>query len=772
MKNWKSYLEARRELAQAYTNTLSGVPQDPTHHPEGDALIHTKLVRRAIPRAIQELKMLQASPNFGTALGSINFDCSPAELELLALSAWLHDIGKSTATTIGGQPWQTPGATGKIQAIGHESPQHYQPQLEKLKDIAPPETVNLYLQNKDLINFVIEHHMDFTSGMGFSKGFVMNHFQNGVVNNSPEMKLLLILMWADKMGRKPEDTIAQSIGKNASGLSNSIDRSMKQASNMGRSQPFQGTPEDLATNLLTKGMARNQRVQALKGKFPYLTDDQITTLIPEGFRGFVEMTDMQPQMIPANIPVDQNVRLLSQALKQGDSNVEVYMVGGAVRDFLHHQHHGAPGTTHKPKDVDLTTNLSEEEILQRLRSPYAMKMGIRVKEKESVDTFGVVFATLKKQNQPEVKSKSGPEYFDYKNLNTILHGEKEADNDRETYEIAPFRIDVGGDDGRRPDHVERGTIQDDAMRRDLTMNNLYYDFDRGVILDFNPNGQGVQDIKNGVARTVGDPAERFKEDTLRVLRLIRFFSRFNQGSITQSLDPKTAEAINDYRNLRSFKGMSSERIVQEFFAGIKQSQNTASYLQNLVDLNLMDQVFPGLRVDVQGITRIGNLKNPRVIVAWLLRDNQNISGALNKLKYPAADFAEPIQVLINTIHFGPEQTITMIRNRDKRLLNNRSAGANGVTFGSDVIQQHNDYVGKIVQQDLNDLAKLTGDQNTINKLGHFGSYKPVYPSGEELMQRGMKDQEVGQEQRRVAANHYQQSYQDYLGQQPNASTTS
>jgi hypothetical protein len=164
---FSNWIEGRRELAQSYRQTLSGVPQDPHHHPEGDALIHTQLVRKAIPRAIQELQNLQQDPNLGPALAKINFSVSPEEQQILALSAWLHDIGKSTATTIGGKPWQTPGATGKIQAIGHESPEHYQPQLEKLKDIAPPETVDLYLKNKDLINFIIEHHMDFTSGVGF-----------------------------------------------------------------------------------------------------------------------------------------------------------------------------------------------------------------------------------------------------------------------------------------------------------------------------------------------------------------------------------------------------------------------------------------------------------------------------------------------------------------------------------------------------------------------------------------------------------------------------
>ena len=128
---FSNWLENRRELAKAYGNTLRNVPQDPIHHPEGPTLIHTQLVRKSVPRAIQELKNLQQDPKFSTTLSNIDFSVSAEEMQILFLSAWLHDIGKSTATTIGGQPWTTPGATGKIQAIRHQDPKNYQPKLDK-----------------------------------------------------------------------------------------------------------------------------------------------------------------------------------------------------------------------------------------------------------------------------------------------------------------------------------------------------------------------------------------------------------------------------------------------------------------------------------------------------------------------------------------------------------------------------------------------------------------------------------------------------------------
>jgi len=670
------------------------------------------------------LQNLQRDPTLGPALSDINFSTSPEELKILSLSAWLHDIGKSTATTIGGQNWQTPGATGKIQAIGHQDSKHYQPQIEKLRSFAPPETVQLYMQNKELINFIIDHHMAFTSGVGFSKGFLAQHFQDGKVKNTPEMKILLILMWADKMGRKPEDTIAASIGKNVNNLAASVERSKAKFTNINKqSKTFDGGPEEFAKILRGKPMAKNQKIQALKGKFPYLTDDQLATLT-ESFRIFLEVSEMNPTTIPANIPVDNNVRILSHALKQGDMSVEIYVVGGAVRDYLYHIQHGQSGESYKPKDIDLTTNLSEPEILSRLRSPFAIQQGVSVKEKTSVDTFGVVFATVNQEN----------------------------------YEIAPFRKDIGGSDGRRPDSVERGTIHDDAMRRDLTINNLYYDFDKGVILDFNPGGQGIKDIQNRAVRCVGDPNERFAEDKLRVLRLVRFFSRFNPGDIKNSLDPQHIAAIENFKNLQ---GITPERIEGELLAGIKQSQNTSGFLKSLADLDFMKRMFPNMQVDVQGIDRLGNLKNIRVILAWLLRSNQNIDKALNGLKYPS-DVSEPVQFLVNAMNFGHENAFMTVRNRDKKLLKGNAAGPAGGPMTPHEIDAHNQQTTAATQQDLNDLARVVGDPSIAGKLSHLGSYQPPKIDSNELMAQGLKGPSIGAEQSKRTADHYRQSFEDYV----------
>ena len=200
------YTEDRQSLAKRYKNILHGVPQEKKHHPEGDALAHTRLVRKAIPHAIEKLKDLQTNHSqLSNALSNLNFNISPEEFEILKISAWLHDIGKASSTTVGSLPFLTPvPLSGKIQAIGHQDAKHYMPQIEKLKSVAPPETFKLFKKHEPLIKFIVDHHMDFTSGR-FSKNFISEFFHNGKIIDDPRIKLLLIIMWSDNMGRKPEN---------------------------------------------------------------------------------------------------------------------------------------------------------------------------------------------------------------------------------------------------------------------------------------------------------------------------------------------------------------------------------------------------------------------------------------------------------------------------------------------------------------------------------------------------------------------------------------
>jgi hypothetical protein len=270
-KNWFLVKENRKELASQYSNLLKNVPQDPHHHPEGNVLIHTQLVRKAIPKAIQELTNLKLIPPFSKILEHLNFTVTAEEMQILFMSAWLHDIGKASAT-------KTNPDTGKIQAIGHQDPEHYLPQLDKIKDFASQETIDFYLKNSKVINFLIERHMDFVNKDGFPSSFIKANFEKGVIKNSQEIKLLLILMWADKMGRKPENTILSAIQKNAERLQVSSERSQK-FKPIVQKDSFSGTPKEFNDLLLSKNLNPLQRKIALKNKFPDLSELEISNLV-------------------------------------------------------------------------------------------------------------------------------------------------------------------------------------------------------------------------------------------------------------------------------------------------------------------------------------------------------------------------------------------------------------------------------------------------------------------------------------------------------------
>jgi len=94
--------------------------------------------------------------------------------------------------------------------------------------------------------------------------------------------------------------------------------------------------------------------------------------------------------------------------------------------------------------------------------------------------------------------------------------------DGEQFEIANFRKEGIYLDGRRPAEIEIGTIEEDAVRRDFTINALYENPVTGQILD--PTEKGLSDIKSRTLRFIGKPKDRIKEDYLRVFRFYRFLA--------------------------------------------------------------------------------------------------------------------------------------------------------------------------------------------------------------------------------------------------------
>ena len=293
----------------------------------------------------------------------------------------------------------------------------------------------------------------------------------------------------------------------------------------------------------------------------------------------------------ADIPIPDEVLQLSDIL-----GVELFVVGGVVRDYLFHILHGF---TFDPKDIDIATAEHPDTILRLLREPKAKRAG--VVPLEIGKSFGVVAAVFPSGNK---------------------------------YEIATFRsewYDPITGDGRHPDKVEFSTPQADAQRRDLTVNSLFYEIANREIVDY--VGTGIDDVKGKIIRTVGNPLDRFGEDKLRVVRLIRFFSRYNSCGDINDLEvwrPSTLAAIEKFKTL---PGISGERIRNEFLSGITQAITPSHFLRTCHHLGLMPAMFPGITPTELSITS----RNPHIILAAMFGQEpiKGLCDALNQSKYSA-----------------------------------------------------------------------------------------------------------------------------------------
>lgn len=219
-----------------------------------------------------------------------------------------------------------------------------------------------------------------------------------------------------------------------------------------------------------------------------------------------------------------------------------FVAGGAVRDlFL--------GVS--PKDFDLVSEASPEEIASLF--PKTLDVGKQ---------FGIMV----------VVTDAGP------------------------VEIARFRTDGAYTDGRHPTEVSFTNPEEDAKRRDFTINALFYDPAAGEVIDY---VNGLPDIEARIIRCVGDPAARFQEDALRMLRTIRF-----QAQLDFQLGPGIVSAIRAQSGRLSL--VSRERITQEMDRIFASGQPMLG-LAGLVETGLWSHVFGTIEPEASVLTRLGEL---------------------------------------------------------------------------------------------------------------------------------------------------------------------
>ncbi|HEY7611620.1 MAG TPA: CCA tRNA nucleotidyltransferase [Gemmatimonadales bacterium] len=276
---------------------------------------------------------------------------------------------------------------------------------------------------------------------------------------------------------------------------------------------------------------------------------------------------------PASVAVPEEVLEIARALERAGH--EAWCVGGALRDTLLDDLHS---------DFDLATSARPQDVqrLFRRTAPIGVEHG----------TVGVI------------------------------------DRHRIMHEVTTFRRDIRTD-GRHAVVEYGATLDEDLARRDFTINAIAYHPLRHQWRD--PHG-GQADLEAGIIRAVGDPAARFREDYLRILRAIRFAARFGFA-----IEPATWQAARDAAG--GLGRLSAERVREEWFKSVRTAKDLRTLLRLYHDSGAAGAWLPELRAGDEAAPPPALSPAPRdpVLLTVLLADDS--AGMLRRLRASNAEIA-------------------------------------------------------------------------------------------------------------------------------------
>ena len=249
-----------------------------------------------------------------------------------------------------------------------------------------------------------------------------------------------------------------------------------------------------------------------------------------------------------------------------NAGFEAYIVGGAVRDLL---------LGLRPKDFDVATNASPEEVKRLFRRAFIIGKRFRI--------VHVVYGRGREHEVIEVSTFRA--FLDNSQAEQVSGNERTSKQQLMGMQHA---VDASGRVLR--DNVW-GPQDQDATRRDFTINAMYYDPQSQVLVDFH---KGIQDAHKRVLRMIGDPEQRYREDPVRIIRAVRFGAKL--AHLGFKLEAKTAKPLVACEPL--LHDVPQSRLFDEMLKLLLTGHATAS-IEQLQKLGLAKGIYPLLDVVVE-----------------------------------------------------------------------------------------------------------------------------------------------------------------------------
>jgi poly(A) polymerase len=262
--------------------------------------------------------------------------------------------------------------------------------------------------------------------------------------------------------------------------------------------------------------------------------------------------------------VDERASNVVRTLKQ--AGFQAYIVGGAVRDLL---------VGLRPKDFDVATDATPEQVKSLFRRAFIIGRRFRI--------VHVVYGRGREHEVIEVSTFRA--YLDNAAAEQVAGNEKTSKS-----ELAGMKHAVDSTGRVLRDNVW-GPQEEDAVRRDFTVNAMYYDPETQIVVDYHG---GLKDAKNLTLRMIGDPATRYREDPVRIIRAVRFAAKLSPLGF--KLESKTATPLVKSQQLLA--DVPQSRLFDEMLKLLQTGHALAS-IETLKKLGMARGIYPLLDVVVE-----------------------------------------------------------------------------------------------------------------------------------------------------------------------------